>query len=303
MFISVDTIAFVKDCNLPPTHILKKMGAKRKWTIFGRKWILNGLKGTNEPRITFYPTFFRSYRIRVDVELSKLFYGYNVRLLINDEINDALHLISKNVEDRTGIPFDAFNIPLCRIDYAVNLRYEPLVVRKFLYRYFQFDVKRLLRHTVGNTTVYFENKSRIISIYDKYIQMLKKQNVPPEVIELAKGLIRLEYRIVDDTSLERFAERLGFKDTLAKTLLSQEAIRTATDEMCKLLQVESFDYSDDSPINIAYQKTGNIKKAIKQVGFRSAIAEFGEDFYLLDGMDMCESTYKNLMKDCQKSGL
>lgn len=302
MFVSADTIGLVKDCNLPPTKILKDLGAVPKRSKYGEKWVNNGIKGANEPRITIYPTWRRYNRIRVDLELSKLLHGHNVRLLNETEINDVLHLVSRNVENRTTIPFDAFNISMCRIDYAINIHFEPHIAREFLKRYFTYSIPRLLRHIIESQTVYFENNSRTISLYDKHLQMLKKKSVPPEVIKAAEGLIRIEYSLKDEKSVQRFAERLGFKDVLAKTLLSQQSIKTATDEVCELLNVESFEYSDDSRIKRIFDQTGDIKKAIQLSGFLDAIKEFREDFYLSDGMNFSKSTYDRLKKESQELG-
>jgi hypothetical protein len=302
MFISADTIEFVRDCNLPPTEILEELGAVAKPAIFGRKWVNNGIKGTHEPRITFYPTWRRNYRILVGLELSKIKYGYNVLLLSESEIRETLHLVSTNVEARTTIPFDAFNVELCRIDYAANLYFEPAIARKFIARYYNYSIPNLIRNVTESTTVSFQNDSRTISVYDKAIQMSKKKNVPSEVRREANGLVRLEYGLKDANSVNRFAKRLGFEDSLAKTLLSPESIRCATDEMIELLNIENFEPSDDSRVKIIHNKINDIKKAIQLDGFCSALDEYGEDFYLRDGMDMSRSTYNRLKKECQDIG-
>lgn len=305
MLVSVDTISLVNYCEFPPEELLKDFGAFPKRTIFGYKWINNGLKDTYEPNITIYPTWRRNYRIRVDLELSKLFfYGYNVKLLNESERSDALNLVSKNVEQRTSIKFDAFNVPLCRIDYAINKYFDnPHLARKFIERYFTYVIPHLLRNVINSETVNFGNDSRMIKLYDKYIQMLKKKNVSAEVIELAEGLIRLEYSLGNETSVKRFAKRMGFKSVLAKTLLSQKSINTATKEMCELLNVDSFVYSDDSQIKRIFENTRDIKKAMNLNGFIDAVKEFGEDFYLLKEMKMSKSTYDRLKRECQKIGL
>ena len=211
-------------------------------------------------------------------------------------------IISKNVELRAELGFDAFSAKMCRLDYAVNLKFDPRLVKAVIGRYRNFDVSRLLRHTIGNETVYFTNKSRTIRIYDKFAEVCAKK-MSLNVQAQSRGIIRAEYGLLNADSIRSFASRLGFQNTTASEMLSQENINAAHRELIELLKFDSINFSPDKKIIVAYNQTKDVKKAMNLSSFADAVECFGERFHLDKDYKMSKSTYDRNLRECQNLGL
>lgn len=305
MLTSVDSIALVRSYrHIPSPNELGALGfvAKKNHIRESTKWINNGLKGINEPRIIFYETWDKTNRLRIDLSIPNLLFGANIQLPNQGEIWQALEIISNNVEQRTGLKFDSFSAEMCRVDYALNLDFDVNQVKPVIERYRNFEVSRLLRTTVGNETVYFTNKSRTIRIYDKFAEVsVKKSN--SELQALCKGIIRMEYSFTKTTSVKSFATRLGFQNASASEMLSQENIAAAHSELNELLKLDSINFSKDRNVQIAFQRTQDIKTAMRLSGFIDAVNCFGEDLHRDNNFKMSKSTYDRNLRECQILGL
>lgn len=306
MLPSIDSTGFIHSYrHRPPDEELTERGwmkGKKKGINDSIKWISNGLKGTHEPRLSLYETWEKTYRLRADLSIPKFLYGANVRLPDEAEIQEALEIITNNIELRSGLKFDAFSANMCRLDYSVNLKFDPKLVKAVIGRYRNFDVVRLLRHTIGNETVYFENKSRKIKIYDKHAEVCAKK-MSPDVQAQSQGIVRAEYGLLDADSIRNFAARLGFQGTSANEMLSQENIHTAHRELSELLKFDSINFSPDRKIKIAFEQINDVKRAIQLSGFVEAVDCFGEGFYRNEAFKMSKSTYDRNLRECQDLGL
>lgn len=302
---SIDSIAIVHSYpRVPPDEDLIALGfsKKRGKKLGSFTWFNNGLRETHEPRISIYETWNKTFRLRVDLSIPNLLFGNNIQLPNENEINEALELVSNNVQQRTGLKFDAFEANTCRVDYAFNRIYKFDQPKAVMARYAHFNIPRLKRNSINYETVYFWNKSRTIKLYDKYAKECKK-NLSLEVKEQARGVIRFEYGIINEISVQRFVKRLKFEDTTAKIICSQENIAIATNELKELLMLDSINFKNESKIKTAFQQIKNIKPAMYLVGFAEAINCFGENFYQQKEFKISESTYKRNLRECQKLGL
>ncbi len=306
MLASIDSIAFVHSYRqIPSSAELTERGdfvEKKGKKIDSLKWISNGLRETNEPRLTIYETWNKIFRLRVDLSVPNLLFGANIQLPNESEIQKALEIVSNNVKQRTGIEFDSFSAEMCRVDYALNLKFNAEQVKSVIARYRHFDVPRLLRSTVGNETVYFRNKSRTIRIYDKFAEVAAKKT-NPELRAQSNGLVRAEYSFMNAESIRSLMKRLRFQNTSAGEILSQKCISAAHYELRELLKLDSINFSQDSKINIAFQQTQDIKTAMRLSSFVEAVYCFGEDFHRDDSFNMSKSTYDRNLRDCQTLGL
>lgn len=302
---SIDTIALVRSYRqIPPFDELSELGGFiRKFGSNGEPcFISNGMKDVHEPRISIYKTWDKTSRLRVDLSVPRLLFGANVKLPSGEEIEQALELVSNNVEQRTGLKFDAFSADACRNDYAANLIFEGQQIKLVMKRYRNFNVPRLLRVAYGDETVYFRNQSRTIRIYDKFAEMCRKIQNSALQAE-SKGIIRAEYSLRDLPSVKGFARRLHFDNISAREMTSEKCIAAATGELKKLLELDSINFISDKNIAVAFEKTGNIKTAMNLVGFLEAMEWFGSNFYLDKNYDISRTTYDRLLKECQNTGL
>lgn len=267
------------------------------------KWIHNGEKGNYEPQLTIYQDFHRCWHCRADLSVPRLVFGNNCELPSHDQIREAMHIVSNNCELRSGIPFDAFTAFVCRIDYAINILCEQHLVGALIAYFARFDIARMLRKTVGNETVYFENNSRAIRVYNKLAQTIRKYKDRPELIERAIGIVRAEYYVKGQPAVNRFVGQRGLADSTVNTLISPNVIESVTSEMLGLLHLENVDLCSGDDFRSILAISGDIKEAIGLFGFKGAIDALGEDFYRDPSLDYSKSTYERNQRKCRDLGL
>lgn len=300
---SVDSISLVRSYpNLRPEE-LKELGFTKKRSESGSWiWFNNGMREIHEPLLTFYRTWARIFRLRVDFNIPNLLFGSNIYLPDFSDIQDSLVLVSNNLKERTLLKFDAFSAQVCRIHYAFNQISDVKDVRRVIAHYASFKVPRMMKEVINDETVYFQNNSRGIRIYDKNAEVRAKNPIPL-LIEESKGITRYEYFINELTPVNRFAKRLKFKGASGREMLSKASINTAIGELRTLLRYDQLNISNQNKIKLIYQQTKDIKKAIQLSGFLDAVECFGKDFYRDEEFKMSKSTYCRNVSECQKLGL
>ena len=300
---SVDSLSLVRSFPKLRFEEIKELNFNKKKSEFGSlTWFDNGMREIHEPSLNFYRTWGKIYRLRVDINIPKLLYGSNIQLPSFPDLQALLELVSNNVKLRTRLKFDAFSADTCRIHYAFNQISEIDEVRRVIAHYASFNVPRMLKNVINDQTVYFENKSRGIRIYDKNAEICKK-NPLPNLIEQSTGLTRYEYFLNGLTSVKRFAERLRFNGSVAREMLSEKSINTAIRELKTLLQYDKLNLTNQSKIGLIYQQTKDIKRAIQLSGFLDAVECFGKEFYRNESYRMSKTTYYRNIRECQKLGL
>lgn len=87
---SVDSTSFVLTYpNLRPEAIVELGFAKKKDSFGSWTWFDNGMREIYEPQLTFYRTWNRMFRLRVDINFAKLFHG----ILKTRQINCLFQII------------------------------------------------------------------------------------------------------------------------------------------------------------------------------------------------------------------
>ncbi len=299
---SVDSFSIVRSFPKLRLEEIKELNFPKKKSKFGSlTWFDNGMREIHEPSLSFYRTWGKIYRLRVDINIPKLFYGSNILLPNLDDIQEILDLVSNNVKTRTGLKYDAFSADTCRIHYAFNQTSKIDEVRRIIDHYAGFNVPRMLKTVINDESVYFGNKSRGMRIYDKNADIRKKCPVP-ELIEQSNGITRYEYYFDGLTPVKRFAERLRFNGSEAREMLSEQSINTAISEFMRLLHYDKLNLTNQSKIGLIYQQTKDIKRAIHLSGFLDAVECFGKEFYRNKSFSMSKTTYYRNLRECQKLG-
>jgi hypothetical protein len=300
---SIDSTALIHSYPSLRREDLEQLDFVKKRDAFGSwKWINNGMREVNEPQLTFYRTWSRIFRLRVDMNIAKLFRGSNIELPTADEINDGLIFTGNNIKHRTGLRFNAFTAEVRRVHYAFNQIYPDNEVKRVIRYYSDYNLPRMTRTVINDETVYFQNDSRGIRIYDKYAETVKN-NPLAELIELAKDMVRFEYFLDESTSVKRFANRMRFGGSLACQMLSESSINAAIAELRKLIGFDNINLSNQSVPSIIFEKTGDINKTIEYSGFLRTLEAFGKDFHLNPKYKISKSTYYRKLKACQELGL
>lgn len=306
MISSVDSISM--NCpvrRLPPTEFLiDRLFHRKKGSLPGTfKWINNGMPEVYEPQLTYYQTWERNWRLRVDLSAPRIFNGHNIQLLDDEKLPEVMALVSNNVTLRSGTELDALKTKMCRTDYAVNLINQSMSPKAILAHYSRYKVSWLHRRTEGyDETVYFLNKSRTLKIYIKQIEVAAKHGKDSPLVELAKDIVRIELSLPNQTAVDRFAKRKNLPDTTAKTMCSRESINLAVGEMKDLLKWDNLDDGQQPRIKTLFERTKDMGIAERLDGFLDAEKTFGKNYYLDNSLGVSKSTYDRYRRECQKIG-
>jgi hypothetical protein len=299
---SVDSTSFILSYPKLQVEDVMKLGLSKKRDKFGSwAWFDNGIREVHEPQITFYRTFGKIFRLRVDANIGTIYHGSNIHLPRFDEINNGLLLISNNIKERTGLEYDAFKADICRVHYAFDHNYNDNV-KRVIDHYANYSVPRLKRRVIEDETVYFQNQSRGIRIYDKNVQVIKKTS-RPELFEASRGLVRFEYFINELTPVKRFAKRMNFGGSSVRIMLSKNNINAAIAELQELVGFHNLNFARETKTRIIFKKTGDINKTRDLSGFLNIIEEFGKEFYRNPEYKTSKSTYYRKLRDLQKLGI
>jgi hypothetical protein len=296
---SIDSLTMVKNCNAISNAA--ELGFESRPGRFAGSlvWFDNGIRETHEPRVTLYQTWAGIWRVKAELSIPKLLFGNNVDLPTSHEIDEAITLASNNISHRTKSNFDSFSAQVARVDFALNIQCE---YSSALLAYFsRSKIPNLTRRTV-ESTVYFQNKSRGIRLYDKYAETVAMQRDLLALQDRAAGIVRAEYFLSNTTSVNRFAKRSGYEEGSVGTVTSKSFIEIATRELTRLLTLDAIDLSGGDTFRKILLKTGSVKKAIALSGFLNAVTALGENFYKDLDFEYSKSTYDRNRRDCQLLG-
>lgn len=103
--------------------------------------------------------------------------------------------MSKYVESKSGIFFDAHDCKVTRVDFTRDFQVGENAVIPIIAQFAPQKISRYTRTCIDDTTVYFKNagkeKTKQFQIYSKYHERLANGKDAAEQ-EKAKGLIKLE---------------------------------------------------------------------------------------------------------------
>jgi len=306
---SIDTLEFARYCDHLPCEeelIEREFSSKRGRFPGTKTWCYNGESNElKELKVTIYPTW-DAGRIRVGASLPKVLKGHNVGLIDAPEIYEALDILGRRLTMLLGFPFDVLTSLVQRIDYAVNLRLEPSEIATFFRHFSNFGIPRLIRRTLSSESesIYFENKSREIVLYDKRGEMLRKLPDNNDQLKFAEGLIRIESRFLNEKTIKRYRAKFGVDEHTVAALVTPRQVSSATKELIRLLQLDQVELSKAGDFrSLVSRLEGDIKSAISLSGFQNAVAEYGPDFYRDPAFGYSKSTYDRNRRQLQQLGL
>lgn len=147
-------------------------------------------------------------RIRLECSLPKLMYGNNIKSLSILEIKTALDYIGKllkiNIWDGIVRRLD--------LEFTIETKYE-------VPEYFKFfgSSKYYKRSEIQKTSLYYQNNSRVVNIYDKiHAVKVGRESVPNEYLD--KNLMRFECRYKNKL-LSKFASDVGIQTLMVKDII------------------------------------------------------------------------------------
>lgn len=237
------------------------------------------------PRITLSVDARGYWHITVEVSLPKLLFTTNVRMITEDEVRQALDLISHFISSLLPIDFDAHTAFMSRIDYCWNFQVGEANVRRYLEVIARASMPRMRRRAYGSST-YFEpmrkrsngrkrRMGRQLLFYDKHEQVCHEVARPSDV-EATLGQMRFESRFLTPEACKRLAQKLGLGENVAANLLTDAVAREVLTSDIRSLGL-------DVPIQPASVRADIVHKAVgvrarpRMELFLTLLEKYGDD--------------------------
>ncbi|CKE81891.1 phage/plasmid replication protein%2C gene II/X family [Streptococcus pneumoniae] len=139
-----------------------------------------------------YKYYLQKQILEIELSIPKLMYGTNIKMIKESDIQSFWIQLHNILCQDLGISIDTEQWKVKRVDISYNFKVDN--VRMWIAEISKKDISRRTKITYNrNETVIFKNKSSSICFYDKEKECIYKKE-SKEVIEQAKGILRLEIR-------------------------------------------------------------------------------------------------------------
>ncbi|MBW4085828.1 hypothetical protein [Paenibacillus sp. S150] len=156
-----------------------------------------------------------SQTLSIQVSIPKLLYGNNVNQITENNIPSFFERVQNRLYQLFSIHIPHLEWSISRADICWNFQVGKNVgeyVRMLSKQKLPFKNTRIYNQ---DQTVEFYNKSSRIILYDKHRQM-QKEKASTELIELSKGILRLEIR-PSDSDMKKFSATKNAVELLNKS--------------------------------------------------------------------------------------
>lgn len=216
--------------------------------------------------------------LEIEVSIPKFVHGSNTQSISNTDITIFWNKLHEELAKQLGINIQKEQWKVKRLDVSYNFNVDN--VGSYITELSKLNMSKRTKVTYNeNETVIFMNKSSSISFYDKEKECLKRKEVS-EIIDMAKGILRLEIRPAKYNMREYSPSRKAVE------LLSTKYFSFIIDKLGINQLFESINYHkidcDSSNIQKALKemKATDIEKVI---GFTTLINTVGEKVLLESG--------------------
>jgi hypothetical protein len=229
------------------------------------------------------------WHLQVTVSLPKMLFGNNVRMVTDDEVREALAMITGLVSSFMNMDFDAFTAVVRRVDYCYNFRVGAVNVRRYLKAIAGANFPRRTRRT-HEASVYFESgakskrgrkwKSCSTKFYDKNAEVrghTLSGTVQEEDLLAAAGVLRVESSFLSRAG-RRLASISGSGDRTAAGLLTGRVAVLALNHDLKSLGLAEPILPTDSRLDKIRAACGE-KATPPLAGFLTLLDCYGEHFW------------------------
>lgn len=204
---------------------------------------------------------YRDYNQTLEVELSipKFLYGNNVNLIKESEIPLFFQRLHQRLHELFNISIRKEDWYTKRLDVCWNFPANE-DIDDYLKQLAEMKLPRLKPETYGHQeTVVHRNKSRRISFYNKQKEC-KRTKQPREIIDQAKGLLRMEINLKEKSLSKYSSKRKAFE------LLTVHFFDYITTPI--LQQIEFTDVVEGISFQWLAKQTNKISKIESVLGFR-----------------------------------
>ena len=188
------------------TEDFRFLGWRKRYVSSGKfYWFYKEKNESKYPYISIYKSPVGEHYLWVSVSLPAFYHrGSNAVLLTEDEVKDALYLLSIYVSEKSGIIFDADTATVWNVDFAKDLFVREDSIRPMIGRLSKMDISWFEPGGYGETTCYFHStgsgkakkKPRTICFYGKHEDAIAKGFSATD-IAATDGMLRSEFRYRD----------------------------------------------------------------------------------------------------------
>lgn len=263
-----DTVALSQPTYSPPKNI--PAAARRRSSIrknsAGNVYqvIVSPESGSAQPHIVIKRGYGNVWRTRVEVSIGRQLFGSNLYLPTSSDIPRFLQNVSDYVTEQTGQPFVAQQATVVRLDVTKHYNVDPNMVLDIIDQYRHCRLPRYNTILINGETVNFDVKGKKLSkriiIYSKFHE-LSSVNAPSELLELAKGVLRVEVQHKVNQSVAYLQESLDLPDHKATTILTDRVYNSVIEKMELQLNISEAILPTGPDIDRLYLTLGPTKAA------------------------------------------
>ncbi|WP_417369802.1 phage/plasmid replication domain-containing protein [Flavobacterium beibuense] len=219
-------------------------------------------------------------RIRLECSLPKLIKGQNIYSLTYDQVKEAFN----KIEELLKINISEGIIRRLDIEFTINTKYDVKDYFKF------FGTSNYYKRSeVEKTSLYYQNKSRVINLYDKgKAAKAKHEEISNE--HNGKKLMRFECRY-RNTFLKKLARNFGLEIFRVSDIFSEDIFRLLMKQV--LLEYESIHKINEPILKLEVQS----KTAFNKQLLRIAIDHLGGVNKMLDLIDGLKALNPDISKE------
>ncbi|HEX8247361.1 MAG TPA: phage/plasmid replication protein, II/X family [Pyrinomonadaceae bacterium] len=304
----IDTIAIKNHYPALPLDERFLMG--RGWKVSSRSnlltWVRNGQKGSNLPRLTLTVTPNATVHLRAEVSLPKLMFGNNVRLPDESELSSGLAQIADYVRQESGFAFDAATARVSRVDFTKDFQVGEERVIPIITALSRKTISRHDRTAYNDDSLYFRSrgKTKEICIYSKSHEVIADKSNLQDVIEMSRGLLRVECSFLNAKAVNALAERLKLPNRSVGSLINQSVADAVFAEVEAKLQIASFGDGGDSETTLLNLiALYGSRRAMRLVGFAVFKQTFGQYFFKNNSIGISKDAYYRDAADWRKASV
>lgn len=268
------------------------------------KYIINGEKDSKEPRITITRGEYE-WIVKAEVSIGEWMFGSNIYLPEEKDLSDYLELLSQFVYFKTGYQFYAETSRVTRLDVTSDYFVGESRVKEILKAYGNITIPKYNRKPVNDSTVAYEvkgnKKNKKYNLYDKRQKFLD-EGADSELLNLSKGILRLEVQHKDNKAVSNLAKSLKKSYHSADLLLNKAVSDAVIEKAVNVLSLDQFlQEKTDSTLEIlAREFTGS--SALLRAGHLAYKAKYGENYAQTLSIGLTPATIKKYERECKKIG-
>ena len=268
-------------------------------------WILNPKAGSHLPRLTLSQTPDGIHHLQAEVSIPKMLFGNNIKLPTEPEVWEGLKQISEYVTQKSGLPFDLETAVVNRVDYTKDFNVGEDQVIPIISSLAKKSIPRFDRIYFNDSTVYFKSrgKTQEIKIYSKFHETISNKSNGKDLLNLSRGLLRLEHSFSHRDSLKKLAKDLGYSERKAKYLLRSKVSELVLANDVKILDWSNYQLEADNSQLDYLQRCFTLRRAFLLFGFLELIRQRGENCYKDKMLGLSRNSYYRYAADCRKFGI